>query len=140
MIRTFVTLAALIFTALLHGHEYTPSQAPTTAPQPASSAVIADVLTGPLARTGDPATATPDATPDDDAYLDGDGCMRWHSTPEDAPVCDQYQVDLTVPADPIAACLVADGWSGSNSDGRAVIYAPWRWIERETVRCGERQV
>lgn len=71
-------------------------------------------------------------TPDNDAYLDTNGCMRWHSTPEDAPVCDTYQVDLTLTTDPIAACLYDQGWQGSDSDGQAVIYAPWVRIERCT--------
>lgn len=55
--------------------------------------------------------------------VNGYTCMIY---PEglDAPVCDQYEVDLTIDYDPIAHCLGDRGWSGSDSDGRAVMYAP----------------
>ena len=47
----------------------------------------------------------------------------------DAPVCDQYEVDLTVEYDYVAHCLGGLGWSGSDDDGHAVMYAPSSVIE-----------
>lgn len=75
--------------------------------------------------------AGPAPTPDPHLVtIGGYTCMAYPESSE--PVCDQYTVDLTLTDDPIADCLEAEGWQGSDDDGRAVFYAPWIRIERCT--------